>query len=88
MVTGLSPDREELLQEMIKQFIINLKNSNWINNFQSILYKNNELITVLDGLADSGTTVTGTLIGIGGYGQMLIRQSDGTVKEIFTGEIL
>lgn len=88
MVTGLSPDREELLQEMIKQFILNLKNSNWINDFQSILYKNNELITVLDGLADSGTTVTGTLIGIGGYGQMLIKQSDGTVKEIFTGEIL
>ena len=87
-VSGKGADREELLKEMVKEFNLNLKNSNWIKEFQSILYKNNELITVLDGLADSGTTVTGTLIGIGGYGQMIIRQSDGTVKEIFTGEIL
>ena len=87
MLTGLSPEREELLKEMIKQFILDLKNVEWIKDFQNILYKNKEKITVLDGLADSGTTVTGTLIGIGEYGQMLIRQADGTVKEIFTGEI-
>ena len=52
-----------------------------------MLYKNNQIITVLDGLADSGTSVTGTLEGIGGHGQLLIKLTDGTVKEIFTGEI-
>ena len=87
MVTGLSPDREELLKEMIKQFILNLKNSEWLKDFQSILYKKNENITVLDGLADSGTTVNGTLKGIGSEGQMLIQTLDGALKEIFTGEI-
>ncbi|MBO7048195.1 MAG: biotin--[acetyl-CoA-carboxylase] ligase [Spirochaetia bacterium] len=87
MVSGRVADREELLKEMIKEFMLNLKNSDWIKDFQSILYKNNENITVLDGLADSGTIVTGILSGIGGYGQMLIKLPDGTVKEIFTGEI-
>ena len=86
-VSGQVGDREELLKEMIKEFILNLKNSDWIEDFQSILYKNNQIITVLEGLADSGTKVTGTLTGIGSYGQMLIKISDGTVKEIFTGEI-
>ncbi len=87
MLTGLSPDREELLKEMIRQFILNLKNLDWIKDFQSMLYKNGEILTVSEGLADSGTTVTGTLTGIGSYGQMLIKLNDGTVKEIFTGEI-
>ena len=87
MLTGESPDREQLLKEMIEQFILNLKNIEWIKDFQNILYKNGEILTVLDGLADSGTIVKGTLIGIGSYGQMLLKQSDGTVKEIFTGEI-
>jgi len=86
-VTGLSPDREELLKEMVKEFILNLKNLQWIKDFQTILYKNNQNITVLDGLADTGTVVSGILTGIGEYGQMLIRTQDGTVKEIFTGEI-
>ena len=88
MITGLTPDREELLKEMIEQFILNLKNSDWIIDFQSILYKINHNITVLDGLAYSGTSVSGTLTGIGEYGQMLLKLSDGTIKEIFAGEIL
>jgi BirA family biotin operon repressor/biotin-[acetyl-CoA-carboxylase] ligase len=86
-VSGKSADREELLKEMVKEFIFNLKNHNWIKYFQNILYKNNQNITVLEGLADSGISVTGILTGIGEYGQMLIKLSDGTVKEIFTGEI-
>ena len=86
-VSSQVADREELLKEMIKEFMLNLKNLNWLKDFQSILYKNNENITVLDGLADSGSAVTGTLEGIGGHGQLLIRLTDGTVKEIFTGEI-
>ena len=87
MVSGMIADREELLKEMIKECMLNLKNSNWVKDFQSILYKNNQNITVLDGLADSGTVVSGTLSGIGEYGQMLIKLPDGSVKEIFTGEI-
>ena len=87
LVTGLSPDREELLKEMIEQFISNLKNSEWIKDFQNILYKKDEFLTVLDGLADAGKIVKGILVGIGDYGQMLIKLTDGTVKEIFTGEI-
>lgn len=87
MVTGLMPDREELLKKMIEYFILNLKNFSWIKDFQNILYKINEKITVLEGLADSGTAVTGILSGIGQYGQMLVRLPDGTVKEIFTGEL-
>ena len=87
MVTGLSPDREELLKKLIEQFILNLKNLDWLKDFQSILYKINQNITVLDGLADTCITVKGTLTGIGSDGQMLIQTSDGTVKEIFTGEI-
>ena len=86
-VSGQVADREELLKEMIKEFMLNLKNSSWLKDFQSMLYKNNQIITVLDGLADSGTAVTGTLEGIGGHGQLLIKLTDGTVKEIFTGEI-
>ncbi|MBR4683391.1 MAG: biotin--[Spirochaetia bacterium] len=62
-------------------------NYNWLDDFQSILYKNGKTLTVLEGLADSGTSVTGTLMGIGEFGQMLIQTSDGTIKEIFTGEI-
>ena len=87
MASGMIADREVLLKEMIKEFMLNLKNSEWIKDFQSILYKNNQIITVLEGLADSGTSVTGTLTGIGEYGQMLIKLPGGTVKEIFTGEI-
>lgn len=86
-VSGVVADREELLKKMIKEFILNLKNICWIKDFQNILYKNNEKITVLDGLADSGTSVTGVLSGIGEYGQMLIKLPDGKIKEIFTGEI-
>ena len=86
-ISGKAADREELLKEMVKEFISNLKNSNWIKYFQNILYKNNQNITVLEGLADSGTSITGILSGIGEYGQMLIKLTDGSVKEIFTGEI-
>ncbi len=86
-VSGKGADREELLKEMVKEFKLNLKNSNWIKEFQSILYKKGKILTVLEGLADSATSVTGTLMGIGEYGQMLIQTSDGTLKEIFTGEI-
>ena len=86
-VSGHTADREELLKEMVKEFILNLKNSNWIKDFKNILYKNGELLTVLEGLADSGKSVTGTLTGIGEYGQMLLKLPDGTLKEIFVGEI-
>ena len=86
-ISGKAADREELLKEMVREFISNLKNSNWIKYFQNILYKNNQNITVLEGLADSGTSITGILSGIGEYGQMLIKLTDGSVKEIFTGEI-
>ena len=41
----------------------------------------------MDGLADAGKIVKGILVGIGDYGQMLMKLTDGTVKEIFTGEI-
>lgn len=88
ILTGLSPDREELLKKMIEQFILNLKNNIWLKDFQSMLYKINQNITVLDGLADSGTAVTGILKGIGSDGQMLIQTPNGTQKEIFTGEII
>jgi len=43
---------------------------------------------VMEGLADSGTRIDGILEGVGGYGQMLVREKNGSLKEIFTGEIL
>ena len=86
-VSGKNADRELLLKKMIENFKLNLNNSDWIKDFQSILYKNNENITVLEGLADSGKKVSGLLCGIGSCGQLLIRMPDFSVQEIFTGEI-
>ena len=86
-VSGIEADRELLLKEMVKEFQLNFENMDWIKDFQSILYKNNEKITILDGLADSATPVSGILSGIGEYGQLCLKLPDGTVKEIFAGEI-
>ena len=86
-VSGIVADREVLLKKMIEKFILNLKNFSWIKDFQTILYKNKQNITVLEGLADAGTSITGVLDGVGENGQMLIKLADGSVHEVYTGEI-
>ena len=87
-ITGKNADRDFILDLLISEFDKNIRENRWFSKFQNLLYRKGEVISVLEGLADCGNRIDGILEGIGEYGQMLIREANGNIREIFTAEIL
>ncbi|MCL2043460.1 MAG: biotin--[acetyl-CoA-carboxylase] ligase [Treponema sp.] len=62
--------------------------SDWKKNIEKRLYKNGEQVYFSDGMADSGTLVTGIIAGIGESGELLIvPNGESKVRSFITGEL-
>jgi BirA family biotin operon repressor/biotin-[acetyl-CoA-carboxylase] ligase len=59
----------------------------WISRLEQRLYKKGELISFMEGAADSGAMVTGRLAGIGPEGELLI-EGEGGMRAFVCGELL
>lgn len=81
-------DLDSLLESLLSEFQVLLEGGDlWREEVEKSLYLKNRTIVVKEGRTDSDLTVEGINRGIGEDGQLLIECSDGTVREIYAGEI-
>lgn len=87
-ITGIDIDHSRLLRLILKYFKQYLKSEQlWRAHLEESLYKKGEFVEVQQGRADSATAVIGKILGIGNDGQLLLKQLNGSVSEIYAGEI-
>jgi len=81
-------DRFILLEKILLRLRDEIESADWRERLEARLYKKGEEICFVKGAADSGDMVTGTLIGIGPEGELLIIPNGETAPLAFTaGEI-
>jgi len=87
-------DRHRLLGKILSRLHDEIdagrdKSSEWRGHIEARLFKRGEQICFAKGVADSGNLITGTLVGIGSEGELLVLPTDETETESFTaGELL
>ena len=80
--------RYKLLEKILSRLHDEIEAPDWKERLEARLYKKGEQISFAKGAADSGNLVTGTLIGIGPEGELLILPPGETGTLSFTaGEV-
>lgn len=88
LITGRDVSADELLIGILQQFKHLLEAGElWRNIIEKSLNKLGEVINVNAGRADSEEIIKGINRGIGEDGQLLVEKPDGSVSEIYAGEI-
>lgn len=87
-VSGKVMTPEKMLELLLFYFRMNLENRGWKADFEKILYKKGEKIVINCGLAGSEEILSGILEGIGEEGELLIREHEGKIRKIYTGEMI
>jgi BirA family biotin operon repressor/biotin-[acetyl-CoA-carboxylase] ligase len=92
LVTGReieSGERFSLLEKILVRLQEGIEDSNWRERIEERLYKKGESVCFMQGAADSGEKVTGTLSGIGPGGELLIIPDGETeVRGFVSGEVM
>ena len=88
IITNSKMDLNKILVSVLDRvnFFLNAGDA-WRSYLETVLYKKGEIIEVLEGQAGSQLKIKGRNLGIGADGQLIIEQLNGTVKEIYAGEI-
>ena len=87
-LTGLSIEHSSLLKIILKEIHLYINSGDmWRENLEKQLYKSGEFVEVYEGRADASTVIKGEILGIGEDGQLLLRQLNGIISEIYAGEI-
>ena len=81
-----------LLERMLFRLFEELENlqydESWKNELEKRLYKKGELVTFIDGKADSAKFIKGKLVGIGRGGELLlIPEGEWSARSFITGEL-
>lgn len=88
LISGKEIDRDDLLVRILGNFKKLLETGEeWRGLIDKFLYKAGQHIEVRSGRAGSSSIVRGIILGIGESGQLLVRQRNGEIEEIFAGEI-
>lgn len=87
-ISGNNIDLRELTGHILQklQYYIN-SGSLWRKHLENKLYRKGEVIDVLQGQAGDSVLIRGENLGIGADGQLIIRQLNGILSEIYAGEI-
>lgn len=91
-LTGISPDRNKVLEDLLSVFRRELDSSvwssdTWTEQFCTRLYRLGADVTVDEGLADAGTPLMGTICGVDCSGGLLIKDMTGQIVPVYAGEI-
>ena len=88
---NLKDFRFTLLEKILARLYRELETKagvDWKSRLEQRLYKKNEMVTFIDGIADSGKEIKGLLAGIGETGELLLIPSGQTEPHpFFTGEL-
>jgi BirA family biotin operon repressor/biotin-[acetyl-CoA-carboxylase] ligase len=87
-ITGETVELSEILELFLKKISFYLDSGDsWREHLLKKLYKKGQIVEVLEGQADQSVLIKGEIWGIGKDGQLILRQQDGNISEIYAGEI-
>lgn len=79
---------EMVLSKFLENFKIIIEGDGWLEELNSVLYRQGEQVSFVIGNPQSGKTVTGTLQGLDQYGKVVIRTADGEETSHLSGEFI